>query len=177
MNKPKHSGNHIIILPDTPPVKINGIIVPDEARKPTNTGKVISAPNFKEGDEVAFNYRTGYEVEHKGAKYLSIRSSYILATIKEGIMQAIHARVFVEPIKKHETLSDGGVVLLEDTVVATGRVINTGQGTSTEPMVLEVNDIVIYPKQAGTLIKGLLLLNQCDIMAIEDEQLVEEGND
>jgi co-chaperonin GroES (HSP10) len=156
-----------IILPDTPPTRVNGIVIPDEARKPTNTGTIISiAPNdnLKDGDQVGFNFYTGYRFEHEGVKYLSINHNNILS--KDMI--PLHARVFVEPIKAEKSLSEGGVVLLEDSVTRDGIVVSTGSGTKDDPMLLGVGDLVTYPKNAGTTIKGLLLLNQADIMCFED---------
>ena len=167
-DKIKSYSNQAIILPDTPPFRINGIIIPDAARKPTNTGTIVSIADgeLKEGDKVAFNYRTGYEVEHGGIKYLSINSNYIIA--KD--MQPLHARVLIEPIKKNETLSEGGVVLLEDKTIAEGKVLATGNGTHTEPMVLEVNDTVIYPKNAGIKVGDNIILAQSEVIAITNER-------
>lgn len=169
MSNLKFAGVQAIILPDTPTSKVNGIIIPDEARKPTNTGTIISvAPNgdIKEGDQVGYNHRTGYEFEFGGYKYLSIHQNNILS---KGMIP-LHSRVFVEPIKAEQTISEGGVVLLEDTATRDGKVVSTGSGTQNDPMLLEVGDIVTYPKNAGTEIKGLLLLNQADIMCISERQ-------
>lgn len=174
----KFYGNQALILPDTPPSKINGIIVPDVARKPTNTGTIVSIAEgeLKEGDTVAFNYRTGYEVEHEGIKYLSINSNYILA--KTNPMQPLHSRVLIEPIKKPETLSEGGVVLLEDKTIAEGKVLKTGNGTYNEPMELKAGDIVIYPKRNSAFSVGdNLIIPQSEIIAITDEEVVEDSND
>lgn len=178
--KIKFYGDQAVILPDTPPDFISGIYILEEARKPTNTGTIMSiAPNeeLKDGDKVFYNHRQGYEIEYEGKKYLSLKSNYISGTIKNEIMQPLHSRILVEPFKKNETLSDGGVVLLEDKTIAEGRVVATGSGTSTEPMILEVNDIVIYPKNAGVRIGEQLILAQTEVMAIKNEQYVEEGND
>ena len=176
MSQLKFYGKQTVILPDAPPTKINGIVIPDEARKPTNTGTIVSIAEgeLKEGDNIAFNYRQGYEVEHKGIKYLSLNSNYILA--KTNPMQPLHSRVLIQPIKKDETITDSGVVLLEDKTIAEGKVLATGNGTSTEPMVLEVNDTVIYPKNAGVRVGDNLILAQSEVMAIT-ERVVEEGND
>lgn len=168
MSNLQFSGVQAIILPDTPPFRVNGIVIPDESRKPTNTGVIISIAegDLKEGDKVAYNHRTGYEFEHNGVKYLSINQNYIL--LKD--MQPLHARVLIEPIKQEQTTTEAGLVLLEDKTVAEGKVIATGNGTSTDPMLLEVGDTVIYPKNAGTLVKGLLVLNQADIMCFEERE-------
>jgi co-chaperonin GroES (HSP10) len=172
----KFAGVQAIILPDTPTSKVNGIIIPDEARKPTNTGTIISvAPNedIKKGDKVGYNHRTGYTVEYGGQKYLSIHQNNILS--KDMI--PLHSRVFVEPIKAEQTLSEGGVVLLEDSATRDGKVVAVGCGKPDDKMMLEVGDIVTYPKNAGTEIKGLLLLNQADIMCITERFPVDEPND
>ena len=178
MSKLKYYGNKTIILPDAPPSRVNGIVIPEAARKPTNTGTVISIADneeLKEGDTVAFNYRSGYELEYQDTKYLSINSNYILA--KTNPMQPLHSRVLIQPIKKPETLTEGGVVLLEDKTLSEGRVLKTGNGTKDEPMVLESGDIVIYPKNAGVRVGDNIILTQAEVMAINNEQYVEEGND
>ena len=178
MSKLTYFFNKTIILPDTPPSRVNGIVIPDDARKPTNTGTIISIADnetLKEGDTVAFNYRTGYEVEYEGIKYLSINSNYILA--KTNPMQPLHSRVLIQPIKKPETLTEGGVVLLEDKTIAEGKVLKTGNGTKDEPMVLVSGDIVIYPKNAGVKVEDNLILTQSEVIAIKDRELVEESND
>lgn len=172
----KHHGLQTVILPDTPPEKINGIHIPEAARKPTNTGIIISSAEFQEGERVFYNHRTGYIAEY-GDKYLSINHNFILGTIKDNTMIPLHARVLVEPIIKNETLSEGGVVLLEDKTIAEGKVIATGSGTQSEPMLLEVGDVVIYPKNLGVKVKDNIILNQSEIYAVVERQMMESGND
>jgi co-chaperonin GroES (HSP10) len=176
----KYYGLQAVILPDTPPDKINGIHIPEEARKPTNTGIIISiSPDheLKDGDHVFYNHRTGYIAEYGDKKYLSINHNFILGTIKDNIMIPLHARVLVEPIKKDETLSEGGVVLLEDKTIAEGKVIATGSGTQSEPMLLEVGDTVIYPKNIGVKVGDNIILNQSEIYAVSERQFVEDFED
>jgi co-chaperonin GroES (HSP10) len=176
----KHYGLQAVILPDTPPDKINGIHIPEEARKPANTGVIISiSPDsgLKDGDHVFYNHRTGYIAEYGDKKYLSINHNFILGTIKDNIMQPLHARVLVEPIIKNETLSEGGVVLLEDKTIAEGKVIATGSGTQSEPMLLEVGDVIIYPKNLGVKVGDNIILNQGEVYAVTERQMMESGND
>jgi co-chaperonin GroES (HSP10) len=173
----KFHGLQTVILPDTPPDKINGIHIPEEARKPTNTGIIISSAELQEGERVFYNHRTGYIAEYGDKKYLSINHNFILGIIKDNTMIPLHARVLVEPIKKDETLSEGGVVLLEDKTIAEGKVIATGSGTQSEPMLLEVGDVVIYPKNLGVKVKDNIILNQSEVYAVTERQTVEDFED
>jgi co-chaperonin GroES (HSP10) len=176
----KHHGLQAVILPDTPPDKINGIHIPEEARKPTNTGIIISiSPDqeLKNGDHVFYNHRTGYIAEYGDKKYLSINHNFILGIIKDNTMIPLHARVLVEPIKQEQTISEGGVYLLENKDIAEGKVIATGSGTQSEPMLLEVGDVVIYPKNLGVKVKDNIILNQSEIYAVTERQTVEDFED
>lgn len=171
----KHHGLQTVILPDTPPEKINGIHIPEAARKPTNTGIIISSAEFQEGERVFYNHRTGYIAEY-GDKYLSINHNFILGIIKDNTMIPLQTRVLIEPIKQEQTVS-GGVILLENKDIAEGKVIATGNGTQSEPMLLEVGDIVIYPKNLGVKVRDNIILNQSEILAVSERQVTEENND
>jgi co-chaperonin GroES (HSP10) len=171
----KHHGLQTVILPDTPPEKINGIHIPEAARKPTNTGVIISSAEFQEGEHVFYNHRTGYIAEY-GDKYLSINHNFILGIIKDNTMIPLHTRVLIEPIKQEQTIS-GGVILLENKDIAEGKVIATGNGTQSEPMLLEVGDIVIYPKNLGVKVRDNIILNQSEILAVSERQMVEDFED
>jgi chaperonin GroES len=164
----------LLVLPDTPPAKINGILIPDKARKPVNSGVIVSSfdgAELKEGEHVCFNHRQGYEVEN----LLSINEAYIVGIKTDNYMQPLHDRILVQPIKKDQSLSRGGVVLLEDPNISEGLVLKVGTGKKDEPMMLTEGDKIIYPKHAGIRIGDELVLTQSEVIAITNEE--EVGND
>jgi co-chaperonin GroES (HSP10) len=83
-------------------------------------------------------------------------------------MHPLHNRIIVEPIKEEEKISNG-VVLLEDNTYAKGRVIATGNGLQSEKMELEVGDIAVYHKRDALLVFGKTVLNQSQVIMFEEE--------
>jgi chaperonin GroES len=67
----------------------SGIIIPDTAKEKPQKGKIIAVGNgkpdepmtVKEGDTVLYGKYAGTEINHKGADYLIMRESDILAII------------------------------------------------------------------------------------------------
>lgn len=169
--KLKAVGDQVIILPDPPKIMSGGIVIPEEARRPTNTGVIVAMPempDFAIGDRVVFNSGQGFAVPHGGKTYLSISKYYLLAPKQTEIMQPLHDRVLVKPIKKDETLSDGGVVMLEDQTINHGEVLVCGGGRHNDPMLLTAGDKVIYGKHAGIAVGDEVILTQSEVIAITE---------
>lgn len=175
---PQSTGVQILILPDKPLTKINGILIPDKARKPTNSGIVHSVSNeceFMPGDRVCFNHNQGYEVDFDGVNYLSINISYLLA-IKNEIMQPLNDFIFVEPIKEEARVSKGGVLMGEDQAISKGKVIHASKDK--EPVLyngemilhemtnLIADDIILFHKGRGIPYEKGLFLTHTDTIAI-----------
>lgn len=80
-------------------------------------------------------------------------------------------RVVVLPVQS-KSVTNGGIIIPDSAreKPQKGEVMAVGDGTSTEPMVVKVGDIVLYGKYAGTEIShegnNFLLLVQSDIYAI-----------
>lgn len=169
--KLKAVGDQVLLLPDPPKIMQGGIVIPVEARVPTNTGVVVDMPELPDyaiGDRVVFNAGQGFSVEHNGKTYFSILKYYILATKIEDKMQPLHDRVLVKPIKKDESLSTGGVVMLEDQTINHGEVLACGGGRPNDPMLLHVGDKVIYGKHAGIPVGDEIILTQSEVIAVTE---------
>jgi co-chaperonin GroES (HSP10) len=90
-------GARILIKPDKPADRIGSLIIPDSAKKPTDTGVVVSMgpgmlmkdggrwemPACKPGDRVIYNARNPFvQIELNGEKLLQMRDDDLLAVIE-----------------------------------------------------------------------------------------------
>jgi chaperonin GroES len=91
-------GARIIVRPDRPAEKIGRIIIPQSARKKTDTGTVVAMgpgmlckdgtrwpmPLISIGDRVMYEGRAPFvEVEINGEKLLQMRDDNVLAVVEE----------------------------------------------------------------------------------------------
>ena len=82
--------DRVLVLPAPAEEKVGGIIIPDTAKEKPQRGKVIAVGEgtkddkmvLKEGDEVLYGKYAGTELENEGEKYLIMRQSDVLASLK-----------------------------------------------------------------------------------------------
>ena len=85
----------ILVSPIAPEVVVNGIAIPDIAKKRPDRGKVVAVgegkilengtrvpSSLKKGDIVLFNCLIGEDVEEGGKKYKILRENEILAKLE-----------------------------------------------------------------------------------------------
>lgn len=87
IDKIKASGNHILISRDEAASEKNGLIVPDNAKKKPNTGKIISVGSLvmdktvKQGKTAVFNANVGFVLEFPDGNVTVLRETELIGTV------------------------------------------------------------------------------------------------
>lgn len=87
IDKIKASGNHVLIIRDEAASEKNGLIVPDNAKKKPNMGKIISVGSLvmdktiKQGKIAVFNANVGQVLTFPDGDITYLRETELIGTI------------------------------------------------------------------------------------------------